>query len=408
MRRAILRVNSALRPLLQRGDSVYETSTVSLVIRPTLEVASTGADIMSLTPGHAQSLLADRLRRWRSGQRILSEDYFALYPAARQDPNLAVEVIHQEYRLLLHSGAAPTANDFLTRFPEFAGPLSYRLAILPERIGAGAGGQRPRLIGRFVLRRPLGESERGVLYKAYDARRGKKVAVRVLRLRREQLTAVTLDSLRQELPRAARLNHPNVCRLFGLKCGGEPYLVREYIRGLSLADWLRQREKARKIRRAVTLIAKVTQGLAAIHDAGLTHRNIKPSNVLLDASCEPHLSDMDLIPLVRCPRMPVGAGTPARLGLAPSTAYLAPEQTPEYAAPVGPAADVYSLAVVTHQLLTGVLPDGNPPLYHRPDLDPMLERILKQALARRPQDRIPNGREFAAALGTWLKRKTFC
>jgi serine/threonine-protein kinase len=357
---------------------------------------------MSLAPSRGAALLADRLRRWQAGQHLSTEDYFALHPDARQDLDLAVELIRQEFTLRGGAGEEPSAEDFMARFPEYAGYLSGRLGNTSRHAAAGPG---PHMLGRYVVRRRLGESERGVLFKAHDPQGRVKVAVKLLHVRRSELDAADVADLQQGVASVARLRHPHLARLHGLgDDGASPYLVRDYVRGFSLADWLRRRGKARDIRRAIGLIAKVAAGLTAMHDAGLTHGSVRPANILLDADCEPHLTDPDLLHHLALrpePRVPRG-GIPA------GPAYRAPEQRSQRGGAIGPPADVYSLGVVTHHLIAGVLPDGNPPLYHRPDLDPILEEVLKQALARRPGDRFPSAHEFTAALTTWLKRKTFC
>src|SRR5262249_54270563 len=83
--------------------------------------------LMSLAPSRGTSLLSHRLRRWLAGQRLSTEDYFALHPEARQDPDLAAELIRQEFFLRQSAGEEPSVEEFLARFPEFAGRLGGRL-----------------------------------------------------------------------------------------------------------------------------------------------------------------------------------------------------------------------------------------------------------------------------------------
>jgi serine/threonine protein kinase len=362
---------------------------------------------MSHAPSRGAALLKDRLRRWRAGQRLTTEDYFALHPEARQDPDLAAELIRQEFRLRHAAGEAPSPDEFLARFPEFSGPLTGRLSHAAARRDGRATGPGPHLVGRYRVYRRLGESEGGVLFKAFDPRRRAKVAVKLLRVKNTELDAADLGELRRSAAANARIRHPHVARLHGMGSDGRsPYLVREYVSGVSLADWLRRRGKARDIRRAAGLVCKVANGLAVMHEAGLAHGSVRPGNILLDANCDPHLTDPDLLrrsSLKVCDRR-ADSGEYVMIGTGTGLIDRAAQRELTLAI----AADVHSLGVVTHQLLTGVLPDHNPPLYHRPDLDPVLEQVLKQALARRPSDRFPTAREFAAALAMWLKRQTFC
>jgi serine/threonine protein kinase len=365
---------------------------------------------MSIAPSRGTALLARRLRRWRAGEHLATEDVFALHPNARQDPDLAVELIRQEFFLRRSAGEEPSVEEFMARFPEFAGYLTGRLG------GRGAernesSGPGPHMLGRYVVRRRLGESDHGVVFKAHDPRRNAKVAVKLLSVRRSELDAADVAELRQRVAAVARLHHPYLARLLGVGNDlGSPYLVRDYVRGVSLADWLRGRGKARDIRRAIMLISKVASGLGVLHEAGLVHGSVRPGNILLDTACEPHLTDPDLLHHLapRTKRAPARSGTYVLVGPGAGAAYRAPEQRSPHGEAVGPPADVYSLGVVAHHVIAGVLPDGNPPLYHRPDLDPVLEEVLKYALARSAADRFANGHEFAAALTMWLNRKPFC
>src|SRR5262245_18150298 len=209
---------------------------------------------MSLAPNRGAALFADRLHRWQAGQRLTTEDYFALHPDARQDLDLAVELIRQEFTLRRSAGEEPSAEEFMARFPEYAGFLAGRLG----SAGHTSAGPAPHMLGRYVVRRRLGESERGVLFKALDPHHRVKVAVKLLHLRRSELDAADFADLLQGVTAVDRLRHPHLARLHGLgDYGASPYFVRDYIRGVSLADWLRRRGKARDIRRAIGLVARV-------------------------------------------------------------------------------------------------------------------------------------------------------
>src|SRR5438128_8714567 len=107
---------------------------------------------MSLAPSRGTAWLARRLRRWRAGQRLSTEDYFALHPEARQDPDLAVELIRQEFFLRRSAGEEPSVEEFMTRFPEFAGYLTGRLGD-PRGQRHASPGPGPHMLGRYVVRR---------------------------------------------------------------------------------------------------------------------------------------------------------------------------------------------------------------------------------------------------------------
>jgi serine/threonine protein kinase len=124
---------------------------------------------------------------------------------------------------------------------------------------------------------------------------------------------------------------------------GRPYLVMQLIRGTSLSKRLRQGPMFTA--EAVVLIALLADGLAHVHAQGVVHRDVKPSNILLDEEGFPHLSDFGIALLAgqsRVTAVDEVIGTPA---------YLAPEQI--IGGPLGPAVDVYALGLVLLECITG-------------------------------------------------------
>ncbi|WP_336322041.1 serine/threonine-protein kinase [Streptomyces lavendofoliae] len=220
------------------------------------------------------------------------------------------------------------------------------------------------MAGRYRLDDLLGRGGGADVYEALDLRLRRPVAVKVLRPEGEAPTEERFDS---EARLLARLQHPGLVTVYD--CGredGQPYLVMELIRGTTLR---------RRISRApltpaeaCRIGAALASALAHVHAAGVVHRDVKPSNILLDESGAPYLTDFGISRLLDSTARTV---TGVLVGTA---AYMAPEQVLGKGA--GPAADVYSLGLVLLEALKAELEYGGTPLeaaiarLHRPPVIP--------------------------------------
>ena len=216
--------------------------------------------------------------------------------------------------------------------------------------------------------------------------------------------------LRREGEVLAALDHPHIVRVFELVADGEGLaIVMQYAAGGSLAELLRD-AGARSPAETVGVAAPVADALASAHRRGVLHRDVKPGNILFTADGEPLLSDFGTARWVA-----EGSVT------APGAAWLTAEYLdPEVAEGGKPDArsDVYSLAVVCYELLTGRRPfAGSGPLAAlraadqggatplatlAPDVPPGLAAAIERALARRPDDRFHSADQFATALRAGL------
>jgi eukaryotic-like serine/threonine-protein kinase len=202
----------------------------------------------------------------------------------------------------------------------------------------------PRFAGRYELLRPLGHGAMATVELAHDAVLDRPVAVKRLAenlARDEDLRRRFLREARL----AARLSHPNVVRVFDVgEDGGRPFIAMEYVEGGTLAD-LVARRGALPGPEVARLGLQMCAGLAAAHDAGLVHRDVKPQNLLLGRDGLLKLGDFGIA---------VGhEGTRVTLvGTVLGTAgYLAPEQA--RGEQVTTAADIYAVGAVLYELLTG-------------------------------------------------------
>jgi len=265
-------------------------------------------------------------------------------------------------------------------------------------------------IGRYHILEQWGEGGMATVYKAYDTRLERNVALKVLRT--EMFSPVLLEQVLQRFEREAKslakLSHPNIVNILDY---GEhedmPYFVMEFLPGGTLKDKLGQ---VIPWQEAIHMILPVASGLSYAHQRGIIHRDVKPSNVLLRESMSPVLTDFGIAKLLEgvegqtLTGSGVGIGTPE---------YMAPEQGVGAHA-IDSRADIYSLGIVLYEMVTGrkpytadtpmavVIKQMTDPLPRPKDFVPELpenvEQILLKALAKQPEDRYQSMDEFIKAL----------
>ncbi|HXN50208.1 MAG TPA: serine/threonine-protein kinase, partial [Bryobacteraceae bacterium] len=193
----------------------------------------------------------------------------------------------------------------------------------------------------------------------------------------------TLARFRNEVRIARQVSHPNVCRVYDIgEAEGSTYLSMEYVDGEDLASLLRRigmlpRDKALEIAR------QLCAGLAAAHDKGVLHRDLKPGNIMLDGQGRLRITDFGLAGVA-------GEIQDIRSG---TRGYMAPEQ--QSGADVTASSDIYALGVVLHEVFTGKCP--SPDSTH-PDLAPEVDRVIRRCLAEDPAKRPASALQVAAAL----------
>ncbi|MEO6075402.1 MAG: serine/threonine-protein kinase, partial [Dokdonella sp.] len=174
------------------------------------------------------------------------------------------------------------------------------------------------------------------------------------------------------------LDHPNIARLLdvGSDANGAPFLVMEYVEGQVLTDYLRERHIG--LRACVELFLKILDAVQMAHSQLVVHRDIKPGNVLVDASGEPKLLDFGIAKLIGEQAL---ANT--RTGFGPLTPdYASPEQV--RGEPIGVGSDIYSLGILLYEMLTGKLP------YRVVDNRPSeIERVVCTVQPARPSTHLP-------------------
>ncbi len=219
----------------------------------------------------------------------------------------------------------------------------------------GAGHDRSgERVGRYQLIERIGAGGMGTVYRAERADGAFQQQVAMKLIRRELLSEDGLERFFAERQILARLEHPGIARLIdgGAEDLGIPYVVMEYVDGLPIDQYCER--NALTLSRRVELLVRVCEALAAAHEQGIVHRDIKPGNILVNADGQPKLLDFGIAKVLDGKDF----GTPlpyTRTGnMAMTPQYASPEQV--RGAQVGPPSDVYALGVLMYELCTGQRP----------------------------------------------------
>lgn len=262
--------------------------------------------------------------------------------------------------------------------------------------------------GRYVVLREVGRGSMGRVLLAADASLGRRVAIKLVSADVAPLPE-EVARFRKEAAALGRVRSPHVVQVYSFGFHGkQPYLVMEFVEGSSVEDAVgeyRARGKKLPLLRVSTIVDRVAAALADVHAAGLTHCDVKPGNILLEAGTgRPVLVDFGLVIAKSQEQGPLIRGTPA---------YISPEQVLVRAdRPIGPASDQYSLACTAFELLTGRPPfmatsmeklfvmqvQTQPPLLSAfdPRLRP-LDAVVARALDKDPAARFRSASEFGGA-----------
>lgn len=259
--------------------------------------------------------------------------------------------------------------------------LDERLALVATCRGLGATVE-PAMLGRFTVARSLGRGGQGCVYEGFDATLQRRVALKIPRFAH----GTANDELTFEARALARVRHPNLVTVYALEhCEGRPVVVMELVEGTPLLAWVAERRPS--LQRILEVIARIGDGLAELHRCGLTHRDVKPANVLMDGSGQPRLVDLGLA---------AHSGASAGAGGTPS--FAAPEQRRRGTA--DPAADQFGLAA-TLLAATG----GSRSALEAWPVPRRVRRAVLRALAEDPQARHADVAAFVRALGPGQRRR---
>ena len=262
----------------------------------------------------------------------------------------------------------------------------------------------PTRLGRYRIIEELGRGAMGVVYRADDETLGRPVALKTLYMGADA-AAEHAVRFQQEARAAGGLNHPNLVTVYDVGRDGDwAYLAMELLEGIELRDRLSSARVS--LAMAVDIVRQVALGAGRAHAQGIVHRDIKPANIMLVHGRHAKLMDFGI---ARIPASDVITQTGTILG---SPKYMSPEHIG--GTDVDHRADIFSLGVVLHEMLTGTTPfngaDVNQLMYAighaepvapsrlNPEIPAVLDLIVAKALAKSPTDRYQSAEALAADL----------
>jgi WD40 repeat protein len=388
-------------------------------------------------------LRVDQRERRRLGQWIPAESYLNAFPAVRNDPEKAMDLVFAEYMLREELGEAPTLAEYARRFPQYADQLKLQVELhqameadaepaqpatwneeranrsASPRTQAQAGSEfdaisQPEIPG-YELLDVVGWGGMGVVYRAWQQRLNRIVALKMVHAGAHASPHV-LARFRVEAEAVARLQHPNIVQIHEVgQHAGSPFLVLELVDGPSLARALGGTPQ--RAERAALMVEALARAVHSAHCQGVVHRDLTPANILLTADGTPKITDFGLA------KIAFGGGelrtqTGELLG---TPSYMAPEQAASRHDAITAATDVYALGAILYDMLTGRPPfaaespletlrqvtsdEPVPPSRLRPKLPGDLETICLKCLRKEPGERYATASTLADDLERFLQRR---
>lgn len=265
------------------------------------------------------------------------------------------------------------------------------------------GKEKKRVFGRYQLGDEAGKGGMAVVFKAYDTRLEKQVALKIIRTDRisPEMANRTLKRFEREAKSAAQLEHPNIIKVldYGKANGDKPYIVMEYLPGGTLKSRLSKNPIS--WREAINLLMPMAHALQFAHERKIVHRDVKPSNILFNQAGQPVLSDFGIVKLLGDEVTQDLSSTGFMIG---TPEYMSPEQAT--GSNFDHRVDIYALGIIFYEMVTGRRPFNadtpvgvlvkqaseplpRPTRYNK-DIPAGVENFLLKALAKDPNQRYQN------------------
>jgi hypothetical protein len=381
-------------------------------------VAGTDWFVLSRQPAQVAEEIAARMRRGTllsvGGVILLVGLISGL--AYRSVVRPVRELARKQFRLAHREASSPTGNEI--------DQLRGGLAVLERQTRDREDVDRV-FLGRYLALEVVGAGGMGTVFRGWDPKLQRAIALKTIRLQEglpANVRAERLDQLLHEAVTVAKFSHPNIVAVYDVEDADETaYIAMEFVDGVSLDRYL-TRGRGIAVDQAVLLGAGIARGLAAAHDHGIVHRDVKPGNVLLGRTGAIKVTDFGVAGPAPRPgeKTRVVFGTPG---------YMAPECVEARSQPT-PLGDLFSLGVILYESLSGMplftgknaqqtlmrtVAGGVMPLRRRrPDAPEGLETLIMGLLQTNPTRRHPqSGRDVAerlermAAASSWRWRPDF-
>src|ERR1043166_1582004 len=272
-------------------------------------------------------------------------------------------------------------------------------------------------IGRYEIRSKIGEGGMGEVYRAHDEKLNRDVALKLLPAELSE-NSERLHRFEQEAEAAGALNHPHILAVFDIGVHDRsPFVVSELLEGETLRDFLDHRKPA--TRKSIEYAIQLAQGLAAAHEKGIVHRDIKPDNVFITREDRVKILDFGLAKLAQpaAENIPQTEIATRKVRTDPgivmgTVGYMSPEQV--RGAPVDHRTDIFSFGAVLYEMLSGrrafrgdsaietlnaILKEEPTELSaSSPNVAPSLERVVWHCLEKSPERRFQSAQDIVFAL----------